>query len=118
MRWLTLLFALSACSKHVAMGEVCTKAVECGNGADCYRGVCTPMCANDSECQDELVCARHRCLLATGEPRRNTPLAAPVDERTAAELRAIRHELDQIRAEQQRQREAIEKLQRSCTPPQ
>lgn len=64
-----LVLLATACTRHVALGEHCEKAEQCGNGSDCYRGVCTPLCADDSECDGQLVCARHRCLMATGEPR-------------------------------------------------
>ena len=138
-----LLFAASACGKQVSIGEVCDKAADCGNGADCYHGVCAAMCADDSECKGELVCARHRCLLATGEPKRKGPANRPAEERAdpaayevakvrpgfrkdtpegrhdgdvTAELRAIHGELEQIRAEQQRLREAVEKLQLPTGP--
>ena len=71
MRWGWLLLVLAVgCGKTLPRGEVCEKPEQCGKGADCYRGVCTSMCANDSECEGELVCARHHCLLATGEPMR------------------------------------------------
>ncbi len=73
MRWAVLVLALTACTKHVDVGDECAKPDECGNGADCYHGVCTSMCVDDSECKGELVCARHRCLLATGEPKRINP---------------------------------------------
>ncbi len=73
MRPTLLLMALlaAACVRKVANGEACAETRACGNGADCYRGVCTPLCADDGECDGELVCARHHCLLATGEPRRS-----------------------------------------------
>lgn len=61
------LLASMACKPPRQMGETCEEATQCGKGSDCYRGICTPMCANDGECQGELVCARHHCLLATGE---------------------------------------------------
>lgn len=78
MRPIVLLMALltAACVRKVANGEACAETRSCGNGADCYRGVCTPLCADDGECDGELVCARHHCVLATGEPRRRGDAAA------------------------------------------
>lgn len=177
-----LVMCLAGCTRQVAMGEVCEEAKQCGNGGDCYRGVCTPLCADDAECDGELVCARHHCLMATGEPRRavkgrepgaegRVPSAegrepnaegrlpsaegrepnaegrlpstegrppraelptkvpgtsadepprpglrnAPTDESTAGvsqQLRDLRNELESIRKEQARLREAIDALQK------
>lgn len=74
---LTVLVLLGAgCSKPLPTGAACREATECGKGADCYHAICTPLCADDTECSGELVCARHHCLLATGEPW--TPRDKPV----------------------------------------
>ena len=73
---------VAACAKQVGLGETCAETTECGKGADCYRGVCTPLCADDGECDGELVCVRHRCLLATGEPRRADGRVPMADNRS------------------------------------
>ncbi len=75
---LVLGLLVAACAKQVALGETCAETKECGKGADCYRGICTPLCADDGECDGELVCARHHCLLATGEPRRKVDDRSPI----------------------------------------
>jgi hypothetical protein len=81
MKWLAFAVLLGAgCTKQVAIGEACADTKQCGNGADCYRGVCTPLCVNDDECDGELVCARHHCLLATGEPRSKPDGRLPIDD--------------------------------------
>lgn len=72
--------AMAACTRQVEMGEACSEAKQCGKGADCYRGVCTPLCADDGECDGELVCARHHCLLATGEPRAKADDREPISD--------------------------------------
>jgi len=110
MKWLVLVLGLTACTKHVDTGEVCGKPDECGKGADCYHGLCTPMCAADDECEAELVCARHHCLQTNGEPKRSAAAAErAISQDVLAEIRAIHAELAQIREEQQKLREAIEK---------
>lgn len=136
MKRYVVLLALVSCARHVELGGACAQADECGRGADCYHGVCTSMCADDSECAGELVCARHHCLLATGEPRHaatDEPPAAPkepglrpglrerpptvsppnMNQDVIAELRAIHAELQEVKRGQQRLQESIDRLEKA-----
>ncbi|MEZ4270683.1 MAG: hypothetical protein R3C68_04395 [Myxococcota bacterium] len=81
----------------------CRNDAECGVGYDCFRATCTQICSDDEPCAAPLRCHRHRCIdafaVSLSAEGIEEPSIPPVPDVTAAELRAIRHELELIRRE-------------------
>ena len=102
-----LLFAgLAAC--RTAVGDPCKTDEDCGPGFDCYRDRCARVCTKTEECDKGDTCYRYRCMSPNGAPITVTPKPsapldrAPMPDATAAELRAMRRELELIHEGQAR----------------
>lgn len=89
------------------MGAKCQEDADCRRGTDCYKGVCTQVCSPDEPCPDGLNCEAYRCVAAEAEATVSTP-PLPKPDPVAAELRAIRLELETIRRQQE---ELLERLE-------
>jgi hypothetical protein len=99
-------------------GKACEKDDECGPGFDCHQNSCFRVCTKDDECPQGNTCFRYHCVVPGQEnasrarPQkpapsaesgtRPAPLPPPVPDATAAELRAIRRELELIHQDVQR----------------
>lgn len=107
-----LLMAAAACQR-AQVGSACVEDSDCGRGFDCSRHRCVQVCTSSEDCTLGGECVRHRCQ-RSGEPHDapanivTTPPPAP--DPVAAELRAIRVELETVRREQQRLTELVEAL--------
>jgi hypothetical protein len=120
-----LLLALIGCRD--SLGRPCDTDEDCGPGFDCFPDVCVRVCTKDDECGQGETCYRYHCVTPgqehprsrrTARPTPATPPTSPtarptppLPDVTAAELRAIRRELELLRREQSRLAEAVEKLQ-------
>ncbi len=103
MRTFTLTaLLLLACTKADVRGKPCTQDADCGSGYDCYSSKCTSVCSSQSECRPEETCQRYRCIASASAPKLKTAPAAapPVPDTTAAEIRAMRREMELIRRQQ------------------
>lgn len=104
---------LCACGRD-PLGAPCKTPQECGSGYDCYRNVCVHVCTSDAECRAGQVCTRYRCLAPSPDASTSAAPAAtptpPLPDATAAELRALRRELELVRRDQQRLTELLEKM--------
>jgi hypothetical protein len=105
------------------LGRPCQKDEDCGPGFDCFPDVCVRVCTKDTECDRSQTCYRYHCVTpgqergsvrqtpkATPPNARPTPTPPPPPDVTAAELRAIRRELELLRREQSRLAEAVERM--------
>lgn len=105
-----LLVAAPAC-RRAKVGSACTEDSDCGRGFDCSHSQCVQVCTSDAECTLGGECVRHRCQ-RPGEPNDATAnivtTPPPAPDPVAAELRAIRVELEMVRREQQRLTELVE----------
>jgi hypothetical protein len=128
---LPLLLACGCDSSKV--GQACQEDAQCGSGFDCYELHCARVCTKDEECARGTTCQRYRCLDSAGRvpgarvtatpgvasPMRGggTPgvippnVAAPLPDATAAELRALRRDVELL---QQGQARILELLERKC----
>lgn len=91
---------VAACDAPLEVGARCTEDVQCRMGADCFKGRCTRVCSPKEPCPNGLDCVGYRCL--TPEPKSSGP------DPVAAELRAIRVELEAIRRQQEQLLERLE----------
>ncbi len=132
MRHLVLAAALYLMGCHGDLsGRSCMTDAECGPGFDCYTSRCTRVCTGDPQCSAREQCVRYHCLprpesgpqpIPTPPPE-VTPHTRPVPgeraalpDTTALELRAVRRELQLLREEQSRLRNAVE-AHLGATPP-
>ncbi len=116
------------------LGKPCAEDDDCGPGFDCYLSLCVQVCTRDDECRAGETCYRYHCILPGHEPgqRPTAPVAAapaapppsvtrppPIPDLTAAELRALRREIELLRQEQARMAELLQQLQRTggAAPP-
>ena len=115
-----LLAGLLVAACHTHPGDRCKSDSDCGSGFDCWQERCTRVCTATEQCGPGEACVRYRCTALAPAPGAagdgpghagapSTAAASPASDETAAELRAIRHELELLRAEQRRILEAIEK---------
>ncbi|MFC1611204.1 hypothetical protein ACFL6C_09605 [Myxococcota bacterium] len=122
-------FACVACHGD-PLGKPCDKDEDCGPGYDCFPDVCVQVCTKDDECRGGETCYRYHCIVPGEHPRSrkakrgplpNRPTGAvtppPVPDVTAAELRAIRRELELLRREQARLVDLVQKMQTDKMPP-
>jgi hypothetical protein len=120
--WLIVLsLSGTACRGEVA-GKPCDEDDDCGPGFDCFPDVCVRVCTKDDECPTGETCFRYHCVVPGQEhARRGAPAAPsvpapallrppPPPDVTAAELRAIRRELELLRQEQARLTELVQGL--------
>lgn len=113
--WLTL----PACAGS-SVGSPCTDDSDCGRGFDCSLHQCVQVCTSNAECTLGGECVRHRCQRqgAPGDATANVVTSPPpAPDPIAAELRAIRVELETVRREQQRLTELVETLGSSHAAP-
>ncbi len=115
---------VASCATHP--GDRCKKDEDCGPGFDCFHEVCVRVCTKDAECAAGETCFHYRCTPrnapagqaaipggASPSPGA-TPSAPgavavpPLPDTNAAELRAIRRELELLREGQQRILDALE----------
>lgn len=126
---LLILLACFAC-RGDPLGKPCDVDDDCGPGFDCFPDVCVQVCTTDDECRDGQTCYRYHCVIPGQEHvRRSRPIkrsktpatmparppaasrpTPPVPDATAAELRALRRELELMRREQTKLAEAIQAL--------
>ncbi|MEE8409621.1 MAG: hypothetical protein V3T05_08450 [Myxococcota bacterium] len=124
--YLFFLIACTAC-RGDPLGRPCDVDDECGPGFDCFSAICVQLCTTDDECREGQTCYRYHCVIPGQEHvRRSRPIklttspatapprppaasrpAPPVPDATAAELRALRRELELMRREQAKLAEAI-----------
>ncbi len=105
-----LLVAAPGCKGKIA-GKVCANDDICGPGYDCFRGTCVAVCTRDEECAPTEHCHRYHCEAQDGghaavaapavTPKAPT-VTGPTADVIAAELRAIRRELELVRRDQNR----------------
>lgn len=125
-----LLLAL-ACGCRDPLGRPCDKDDDCGPGFDCFPDVCVRVCTRDDECAKDQTCYRYHCVTPGQEhvravrptkAKQAAPQPAaqrappPPPDVTAAELRAIRRELELLRREQARMAEVLEQIQGTKKP--
>jgi hypothetical protein len=130
LRWVSVVgvLALSGC-RGDPLGKPCAVDDDCGPGFDCFRDACVQVCTTDDECRDGQTCYRYHCIVpgqeharrvrqtgtAPEEPRAtSTRRVPPTPDATAAELRAIRRELELLRRDQAR---LIQLLEEKTAPP-
>ena len=113
------------------VGQVCKTDDECGRGFDCYYERCAHVCTKDEQCESEATCTRYRCLTAEGKVPNADPvvtstpaltaasagarspnaatLGAPATpDAVAAELRALRRDVELLQQGQARIIELLE----------
>ena len=106
MRFAALLAVtlLAAGCRGDALGQPCERDQQCGPGFDCYPDVCVRVCTSNDECQPGTTCYRYHCVAPdeagstpTAEAGSRAVETPPVPDATAAELRAMRYELGELR---------------------
>ena len=128
------LLLVASCSGP--LGKKCKTDSDCGPGYDCFPDVCVQVCTKTDECPQAETCYRYHCA-ATGQEHAALPLSTPspsplpptpispprvtvtppLPDATAAELRAIRRELELLRQEQAKLTAAVEDLKKGPGKP-
>lgn len=104
---------------QLAVGAPCEKADQCGKGRDCYQGKCRVVCSTAEPCAGNFTCEAHRCVpakttatSATSQDGNGIVDRPELPDPVAAELRAIRVELEKLSHQQEKILERLDAAKR------